>query len=161
MHTTTRGAAGQRFFEVRVLHGENPNDATYEYAIIPYADEDRLNSAYSEPTYEVLSNTKKLQSVHDFKTGISAYVFYEPDSCCGITAKNPCLISVHTEGECTVLSASDPTHKQDEVVIELDGEIKVIDTVGKLSVTVKDGKTYINLNVFSANGRRFEVKYNK
>ena len=152
-------AAGQRFFEARVLHGANPEGATYEYVIMPYATEEKLDKAYADPTYEVLSNTEKLQAVRDFKTGVEAYVFYEAEKCGKLTASSPCLVSIHGDGDCKILSASDPTHKQDEVVLVLDGRIKVIETVGKVSVKEKEGKTYVTLNVFSANGRRFEVKY--
>ncbi len=152
-------AAGQRFFEVRVLHGENPKGATYEYVLMPYATEQKLEKAYANPTYEVLSNTEKLQAVRDHKTGVEAYVFYEGETCGKLTANSPCLVSIHSDGECKILSASDATHKQDEVVLVLDGRINVIETVGKVSVVEKEGKTYLTLNVFSANGRRFEVKY--
>ena len=128
---------------------------------MPYATEQKLQAAYNEPTFKTLSNTDKLQAVRDFKTGIDAYVFYEAGELSGIGVSGPCLLSVHNDGEYKVLSASDPTHKQDEVVITIDAEINVIETVGKVSVLTKDGKTYITLNVFSANGRRFEVKYQK
>ena len=152
-------AAGQRFFEVRISHGENPKEAKYEYVIMPYADEKALDKAYSEPTYETISNTEKLQAVRDFKTGVEAYVFYEGETCGNISAKNPCLLSVHRDGDAKVLCVSDATHKQNEVVIVLDGRINVIETVGKVSIVEKEGKTYFTFNVFSANGRRFEVKY--
>ena len=70
-----------------------------------------------------------------------------------------CLLSVHRDGDAKVLCVSDATHKQNEVVIVLDGRINVVETVGKVSIVEKEGKTYFTFNVFSANGRRFEVKY--
>ena len=146
---------------MRVCHGENPANATYEYVLMPYATEEQLAKAYENPSYETLSNTAKLQAVRDFKTGVSAYVFYDAEGCGEIAAKNPCLVSIHRDGETYVLCVSDATHKQDEVLIELGYGINVIEKSDKITVKEEDGKTYLTFNTFFANGRRFEIRYTK
>ena len=150
-------AASQRFFEVNMLHGANPENESYEYVIVPYATPDILNDVYSSAQIEVISNTAALQAVRDNSCGVSGYVFHEAAEIEGIGVDKPCILSRFVKDGVYTISVTDPTHKLDNITITLDGEVEVLDKSLKCSVAYAFGKTKIVVNTFGAHGRRFSV----
>ncbi len=152
-------ATAQTFFEIGIAHGANPEDASYAYAILPYADNARLESYVKEPNVEIISNTRALQAVRDKSIGLSSYVFHEAGECDGIAVSAPCILALgECDGELT-LSVTDPTHKLEKLTVTLDGEHRIVTKNPKISVTSADGVTVIEIKTFGAHGRKFEVKY--
>ncbi len=152
-------ANGQRFFEVRVEHGENPKDATYAYAIIPYATPATLDEAREKGEIEIISNTGAVGAVRDRSCKVAGYVFYEAASADGISASAPCIVSISEEGGEYTLAITDPTHKSDSITITLDKEIEITSGSACCAVAIKGGITQLTFNTFMSNGRRYEVKF--
>ena len=152
-------AAGMTYFEVGISHGKNPVDATYAYAVLPYAKNDELAAYASSPEVQILENTRRVQCVTKPSVGITAYVFHEAGECEGIKVSAPCILTVTEKGAEYTLSVCEPTQTAESVEIEISTEISVISSSRKTEVTVNDGKSKIRVDTVGAYGRKFEVKY--
>jgi hyaluronate lyase len=113
-------ALGERpFVEIMINHGQHPAEATYAYAVLPYASDERLKAYSQSPEVEILSNTPVCQAVRKKSVGITGIMFYEAAECCGIRADKPCLVMVSERGGEYKISVSEPTNKQDEVKLTI------------------------------------------
>ncbi len=127
---------GKPFFELGIAHGENPKDASYAYAVLPYVSD---ASAYSDmPEIEIISNTKDIQAVRKPKLGISFYVFHSAGTCEEIEASMPCIVAVKSIcGEYTV-SVCDPTQKSDGGIIRINKRMTLLEKSRQLDITESD-----------------------
>ncbi len=104
--------SGGNFVEVWIDHGKLPENATYEYVIVPSTCM-RIDDFFSfaeTPDYTVLSNTESVQAVSDGASGVTGYTFWEGAECNGITTDFACnMIVKETENEITI-AISDFTH---------------------------------------------------
>ncbi len=152
---TCKTANNQDFFEIGIDHGTNPTDATYAYAIMPYASIEKLDEYSKNPDVLILSNTDKAQVVEETKLGIRCYAFHTAESVGGVTVDEACLVTVTRD----TVAVSDPTRELERITLALDKAIKVTSAHEKMSTSVIDGKTVIRIDVSGANGRKFELKY--
>ena len=120
-------ARGQSFFELGIEHGENPTDASYCYAMYPYAGVDKMPEYAANPDFTVISNTKALQAVKEEATGISCYVFHEAGECDGIKVDSPCIVTTTKDK----LMVCDPTHELEVINISLGERSFVANVLGK------------------------------
>ncbi len=120
-------AKGQSFFELLIEHGENPSGASYCYAMLPYADENRARKYASDPDVTVISNTAALQAVRERGLGISCYVFHETGECEGLTVDKPCIVTVTANK----LIVCDPTHELECINITLGERTFTANVAGK------------------------------
>ena len=155
---THSAAEDQDFIEIGIQHGENPDGAKYEYVIIPYATEDRLEKFISAPTVTTV-NTPECQAVKKESIGVSLYVFHEAGECDGITVSAPCILAVSKKDGVSTLSMSDATHKAARITVTLKGKKDIVSCSQRVSVDTALGDTEITVDVAFAHGRKFEVKY--
>ena len=113
-------AKGARpFAEIMINHGKNPKNATYAYAVLPYADEEKTALYAKSVPFEILSNTPVCQAVRKASVGITAIVFYEAGECAGISADKACIVTL-TESEGVLkVKACEPTNKEDFVTVRI------------------------------------------
>ena len=152
---TCETANGQDFFEIGIDHGKNPIDGTYAYAILPYASIEKLDKYSRDPDVVILSNTDKVQAVEEKGLGIRCYAFHAPASTSGVTVDEACLVTVTRD----TIAVSDPTRELEKITLTLDKAVKVVSAHEKMSASVTDGRTVIEIDVSGANGRKYELKY--
>lgn len=152
-------ADSQRFFEVGIDHGENPENVTYAYALVPYATADTLDRLIASGDIEILSNTAEIQAVRDNSCKVTGYVFHKAGRIDGVEVDKPCILSISESEGVYTLAVTDPTHKSEYVNITLDKEAELLDKSHTVTVAVKGGETKISVRTFMAHGRRYEVKY--
>ncbi len=103
---------GGNFLEIWLDHGKLPENASYEYVIIPSTSM-KMNAFFefvAAPDYTVLSNTDKVQAVADGDSGVTGYTFWEGAECNGIKTDFACnMIVKETDNEITI-AISDFTH---------------------------------------------------
>ena len=156
-------AGGQSYFEIDIDHGIDPCNESYEYAILPYATADELESYLSAPSYRVISNTPRVQAVAKDSLGYRCFVFYAPDSCDGVTVDSPMLLTVSKSGEAVRLMVCDPTHKLSEMKVSLKGEYLPLSESAAYSFSEDGEKCTVTFRVEGAHGRTLiaELKENK
>ena len=103
----------------------NPENAGYAYVLLPSATEEEVKSYETAPEAEILRNDKACQAVK-YTDGSVIATFWERGEVDGIAAENPCMVIV----EGNRITLSDPTQKQDEIAVSVDGK--------EYRVTVKD-----------------------
>ena len=124
---TSESAGGQDYLEILMNHGKNPTDATYCYAMYPYADKEKMVEYATDPDFDVISNTPKLQAVRENTLGICCYVFHEAGECDGLKVDKPCIVTVTADK----LMVCDPTHEESTIDLSLNGKSYVADVFEK------------------------------
>ncbi len=101
-----------KFIEIWIDHGKTPENASYEYVIIPSST--KKTAAFFEyianVDYEVLSNTTTVQAVKDTATGLVGYTFWEAGECNGIKTDFACNMMVKENDAGMTIALSDYTH---------------------------------------------------
>lgn len=104
---------------VMINHGKNPKDATYAYAVLPYASEEKTTLYAKTPEVEIVSNTPVCQAVRKPSLGVTGIIFYEAGECCGIKVDTACLVTfMEKDGEFKI-KVAEPTNKVDAVTVEI------------------------------------------
>ena len=97
------------YLEMWLSHGENPQGATYAYAILPNLTAEETAAYAANPDFTVLANNAQVQAVQDKSTGITSIVFWEAGSFNGLTANAPMAVMVKETLEDYQVSVSDPS----------------------------------------------------
>lgn len=155
-------ANNQPYFELRVEHGKNPKNASYAYALLPYATKEKLEKYSSDPDVEIISNTSAVQAVKEKNLGICGIVFHKAATVDDIiSASVSSLVTVIEKENEFELYVCDPTHKLEKGEFSIPGEYNVISCNKKLSVSYKDDKTVVIADFAGAHGRTYTVKFKK
>jgi hyaluronate lyase len=153
-------AITRNYLSLAFDHGTNPEADSYSYVLLPNKNKEDVESYSQNPNVTILSNTKSVHSVKETTLGITAANFFAPGTADIITAENPSSVMVKEEKGELSLSVSDPTQKQDKVIIDLDKTgVSVIskdDTVNVLQTfpTIK-----VEINVAGSIGKTHVVKF--
>lgn len=155
---------GQPYMEFRIRHGENPTDASYAYAVLPYANESALTAYSASPEVTVLSNTPALQAVRKSSLGMTGYAFHERGVCDTLSVDTPCIVMEECSGSIRTVTMTEPTLKAPRVTLTVGGRYRLIsqkkygEPTDCISVVCGEKETVIICDTTRANGRPFEVK---
>ena len=150
---------GKPFFEINLLHGENPKDASYQYITLPNATKEATEAYAEAPEVEIIANTKKLQAVRKASLGLTFITFHEAGECQGIKVNAPCIVSIlESEGEKTI-AVADPTHKNPEIKLTLDKAYKLIYAPILAKVGERCGKTTVTAATKELAGEAVRVTF--
>ena len=151
----------QPYLELRIEHGENPTDATYAFAVIPYATNERLIEYSKNPDVEIVSNTAALQAVREKNVGVTGYVFYEAGECENISVDRGAIVFAEDKDGKFTLSVCDPTHGEAEIAVKLSGKYKLVSSDAKVAAAeIADGYE-IKVNCIGAMGAPFRLVFEK
>jgi hyaluronate lyase len=151
----------QPYLELRVEHGENPTGATYAFAVLPYATDEKLDEYSKNPDVVIVSNTEKIQAVRDTTLGITGYVFYGAGECENISVDRGAILSVEDSGEQLAVTVCDPTHLEKELTVKLCGSYKLVSATAKTAAVEIDGGYEIKINCEGAMGAPFKAVFAK
>ncbi|MBE6560938.1 MAG: hypothetical protein E7662_07415 [Ruminococcaceae bacterium] len=150
--------ADQPYFEARIEHGSNPTNASYAYAILPYAGAEQLNAYKADPDVQILSNTAALQAVREKTLGITGYAFHESGICGDIGTDTPCIIMEKVCDGIRSMVLTDPTHLTEKITVTVEGQYKCAEADPMAEVVCGDGKATITYDTTLSNGRPFAVR---
>ncbi len=148
---------GKPFFELGISHGENPKNASYAYAVIPYAEEDKTAAYAKEPEVEILSNTKRIQAVRKLGLGLTFVSFHSAGECAGVKVSAPCLLSLYEKDGALTVSVSEPTREVDSIKVTLDKKYKLINASIRAEISESSGVSVINVDVKDLAGEAVRV----
>ena len=132
-----------RIFKLWLDHGINPIDQSYEYLLLPNADQSKIEEVYKSKRFE-LTNSKHIQQVvskDGSLAGISFYKAGRSNVLGGIAVSDPCLLLLkNAEGKLEV-SVSDPTQKLGQVEVAINGNYR-----GD-QVEVRNSKSFVTIDL--------------
>ena len=113
-------------------HGCHPQNASYEYIVVPDVSEKELNKTSADNrNIEILSNTPELQAVTHKGLGISQFAFYKA----GVIEMEPgkkvktdgpgMLMMKEKNGKVSDITVSDPSRKLKRVSVTIPGKYNV------------------------------------
>ncbi|WP_313152882.1 polysaccharide lyase family 8 super-sandwich domain-containing protein [Lacrimispora sp.] len=120
---TSTGKAEENYLEMWFDHGKNPENAAYEYVLLPGMTSEETEQYSREPQITVLSNTSQMQAVYSRSENIlGANIWTDGATKIGdFSIKGAAsLMTKEDENGILTVSASDPTMKNTgTIVIEI------------------------------------------
>lgn len=148
------------FFELWIDHGVDPENATYQYVLLPNRTVEETAAYASNPDIEILSNTEQLQAVRETKNNLTGMVFWSAGACEGIQVSAPMVVMIKEEGDTVSLSISDPTWKLAEASIQLPKEGWELKSADE-GVSYDSATQALQIDFNQACGKTFTVIFNK
>lgn len=125
------GEPARQIFSFRSDHGREKNDLSFDWAVIPDVPCDDMPSRVSRPSWEVASNTVRVQAVLVPDKDWLGVVFHEPETLVAggltITANRPCLLILEKQGDRLRIKASDPLQQGGPLAISVNGNRQEIE----------------------------------
>ncbi|MBQ6809448.1 MAG: hypothetical protein IJP09_01920 [Clostridia bacterium] len=146
------------FIEIMINHGENPQNATYAYAVLPYATDEKLAKYSANPDFEIISNTSECQAVREKTLGVTGIIFYEAGECSGIKVDRACLVTFSEKGREFKIKICEPTNKTERVNVEISKNLSLVSAHDRYAVDCAD-VTKLTLDVSSSEGEGYEATF--
>jgi chondroitin AC lyase len=116
-------------FKLWIDHGQQPQNANYQYIVVPLATEKEMESKAGR-NIEILSNTSEIQAVKNSGLNICQIVFYTSGEI--LVAENltigmdsPGTVMVKTEGAAVKqISVADPSRRLGKIHVSVTGKIE-------------------------------------
>ncbi len=112
-------------FKLWLDNGQQPNNATYQYIVVPSITEKEMTNSYNGKNIRILSNTRELQAVQHSGLNLCQIAFYKAGEVqlsdnLKIRIESPGLVMVKMEGtSIKQISVSDPTHKLSTIQLKV------------------------------------------
>ena len=176
-HEKTKAPTQGDFATAWIDHGEAPDGASYEYAILLDGTPETTAAFVAAPPYTVLYNDPHLQAVRDHQSGVTAYAFFEgaskPVDDLILYTDKPCLIMTQKKGSKLAMSVNnadlriigaDSAYTTDEesrpgwVDILLSGKWELAKPNEKVTLKDRDENTFISVPIHHAIPEEFMLK---
>jgi chondroitin AC lyase len=117
-------------FKLWLEHGAQPENADYQYIVVPCTNEKEMTGSVNNRNIEILANTSEIQAVRHNGLGICQVVFYKsgiirisPDIILG--TDSPGIVMIRYEnGKISSISVSDPSRKLGKMHLTLSVKIE-------------------------------------
>ncbi len=116
-------------FKLWMDHGVQPENASYQYLIVPYTDRLAIQDYQKELAIEILNNTSDIQAVSQKELGITQVIFHQPgkiqvSESLQLVAEHPCMVMLKMDGSSVKsISVADPSRKLERLNIQLNVEL--------------------------------------
>ncbi|MEQ9218555.1 MAG: polysaccharide lyase family 8 super-sandwich domain-containing protein [Cyclobacteriaceae bacterium] len=112
-------------------HGKSPNNASYEYMVLPDVSVDDLKSFEQKNQIKIVSNTGKLQAVKHDELGVYQAAFYQSgkvefseDLYVKLESQGMVMLKAD-QGKITEISVADPSRKLNKLMLIVSGHYEV------------------------------------
>lgn len=115
-------------FKLWIEHGSNPQNAGYQYIVVPSANESEMERRIAGGDIRILANTREIQAVQNTNLNIVEIVFYKAG---GIQLDNGLTIMIDSPGmviikmdrsEVKQITVSDPSRKNSKIHLTVTGK---------------------------------------
>lgn len=158
---SSSGAAAASYLTMYYDHGENPADASYAYAILPNKSAAETAAYNAAPKIEVLVNTEDVQAVKQTALGITGANFWTQGIAGDIKTFHPASVMMQedADNEKLTLAVSDPTQKQEKVVVEIKKEgVDIVEMDDEITVLHMTPTLMLEVDVADSMGQSFELE---
>ncbi len=146
------------FIEMIINHGKNPTNASYAYAVLPYANEEKTKKYASDPDFEIISNTPECQAVREKNLGITGIIFYEAGECCGIKVDTAAIVTFSDRDGEFKIKVCEPTNKVNKVTVEINKKLEPVVIDNRYDITLSE-TTSLVLNTKDSVGEGYEATF--
>ena len=143
----------KRYLTLKLKHGCRPEDASYEYMIMPEITDERLTEYSAEPSISVLSKGKGIHAVYSASLKKTAAVFFERGEVNGLECSGAAIVIAEDNGS---VSLADPSRLSEEITVIIDGNIKYEDNNDAV-VSYDGNKTIIKFITKNKNGKSIKI----
>lgn len=160
------GEVHKDVFTLWIDHGIAPQQAGYQYIVIPGIEAAEVDPYQARSPIEILANTSALQAVRHRELELSQIVFYEPGEiriADGITlsGETPGLVMVQTDGsEVEEITVSDPSRRLDSIRLHITVRLEAEEDRWKATWDEEEGYSSVRIDVPEGEyvGRSVSVK---
>jgi len=128
---TFEGESTENYLEMWVDHGQNPENASYSYVLLPETSAEETENYAQAPKVTILENSSEVQAVRHETLKITGINFWQEQggSIDGITSDKAASVMLQETEQGTVkISVSDPTMKN-KGNIQLTLEKEIVDSI--------------------------------
>lgn len=124
-----REEVSKEVFKIWFNHGVKPENASYQYIVVPSTTELEMAKYSNKHKNEILSNTTAMQAVKNLDSNICEVVFYQSGALqisndLKIEIDSPGLVMVKTEGSAiTGISVADPTRRLGKIHLTVNQKV--------------------------------------
>lgn len=135
-------------------HGKKPEQASYEYVVLPNKTADQVEAYSQNPDIEILENSTEVHAAKEKSLGITAVNFWNGTNRAvgGIQCKKPASVVMREDEDSLEIGIADPTRKQTEPIevviykrgdctLEKDENITVLGTSPFIRISVDTNGT--------------------
>ncbi|WP_284639339.1 polysaccharide lyase family 8 super-sandwich domain-containing protein [Paenibacillus silviterrae] len=141
-------------------HGVNPQNGTYSYITLPNQTTEEVNQYSSNPDIEIIQNDTTIQAVREKSLGIVAAHFWNAGTVDLITSPQPAAIMTGTKEGSFTVSASDPTHKQASLRVEINKPgLSVLHKDPTVAVVQMSPTIILNIDTSNSLGKTHKITF--
>jgi chondroitin AC lyase len=124
-----REEISKEVFKLWLTHGEEPNNASYAYMVVPSITEQNMDDRFEDRNVEILANTPEVQAVKHEELNITQAAFYKSGKVqvsddLSIVADSPGMLLIKTSnGNIDQITAADPSRKLRKMHFSITSEI--------------------------------------
>ncbi len=140
-------------------HGKNPDNASYEYIVIPRCDEDRLNDYCKRNDVKIIENSEWIQCVQ--KGNVTGIIFLKDRTriAGGVLADCKCAVMLQKYNDSLDFVVADITHKQKKINIELDYSAELFTCCDeRIKIIQLSPYVVMEINTDGSEGRELRVR---
>lgn len=157
----TKNKVTKNYFTMWYNHGKQPDNASYEYVILPNFTEEQTKEYSENPDVEVLDMNSTVHSARDKTIGVTGYNFWSKQGGKGTGAAADGCLSLITRDSDGVLEVSmtDPTFKTERAVsVELEQSVSEITECDPRIEVISTSPLRLKVNLKDVNGRKITLK---
>lgn len=150
----------KNYLNIWLDHGNLPQNASYAYVLLPNKTPEQTAQYSTNPHIQILRNDESVQAVHEINTNATEYIFWQSGEEGIVKSNNPAAVGLRVRDHKLIVSASDPTQKQQKIVIEINKPSLVLESKDE-AVTVTETATGVQLeiNTLGSIGKTFEAVF--
>lgn len=147
-----RTPGAPEFVELWQNHGQEIQNATYAYTVLPGQTPAQTLAYAQHPQTMILANTPAVQAVRDITTGVTGYVFWSHGCLENITVGAACtLLTKQTDTGLTV-TVSDPTQRLLWLTVFVRGEFAGVTADDNVRASVGHGGVTLRIDMTDRDG---------
>ncbi len=148
-----RDTITSNIFKLWLDHGRQPQDAAYQYMVIPSTTEQEMPAYLGQCEIDILANSPGIQAVRHAGLNIYQVIFYDAGSIqlsdkLELTTASPGMVMIKTEGgRIKGITASDPTRKLDKLHLSITSRIRKAGKVYSAVWNRESGAADVTINL--------------
>ncbi len=145
--------------EINILHGEDPIEEQYVYAILPYASAESTKAYSLSPRVEILENSSCAQVVRKPSLNITMMAIYKAGEYFGVITDIPALVMLGQRDGLKTFSVCDPTQKKERGVFVIKGRYELVSAYPEMDIKIENDRVVITADLTDLAGKNLIAEF--